>query len=395
MRTLNLNTRLDKADRPASGSTEPGLHLGRLPAPVHESSLRSLYSNLRDFLTERPAKVRPGTPTAFDMPKFGTGMSANLREFFRAAPRGRVNSALLVNWKEEPSLWQNLRDWIAPRKLPPLQTTSQPIPVPEIWSKNTQFNRVQIVSVLVHVVAIAAVVVIPLLFPGIITTTTKAFNPEAPVDVSVSPYLAKLKPSAKAAGGGGGAHDTAPATKGKLPKFSWTQFSAPMAHPVEHPQIAMTPTVVGNPDIKLPNQNLPNWGDPLGKSLTDSMGQGHGSGVGNGNGAGVGPGEGWNTGGGTPNAGTGGYGVPACLYCPRADYSDEAMKVKVQGVVELIAVVTADGRVTDIHVAKGLGLGLDEKAIQAVRTWRLTPARGPDGRPASVRQIIEVAFQLF
>jgi protein TonB len=187
----------------------------------------------------------------------------------------------------------------------------------------------------------------------------------------------------------------APAAKGKLPKFSWTQFSAPMAHPVEHPQIAMTPTVVGNPDIKLPNQNLPNWGDPLGKSLSDSMGQGHGSGVGNGNGAGVGPGEGWNTGGGAPNAGTGGYGVPACLYCPRADYSDEAMKVKVQGVVELIAVVTADGRVTDIHVAKGLGLGLDEKAIQAVRTWRLTPARGPDGRPAAVRQIIEVAFQLF
>ena len=112
----------------------------------------SLYSNLRDFLTERPAKVRPGTPTAFDMPKFGTGISANLREFFRAAPRGRVNSALLVNWKEEPTLWQNLRDWIAPRKLPPLQTTSQPIPVPEIWSKNTQFNRVQIVSILVQAI---------------------------------------------------------------------------------------------------------------------------------------------------------------------------------------------------------------------------------------------------
>jgi protein TonB len=71
------------------------------------------------------------------------------------------------------------------------------------------------------------------------------------------------------------------------------------------------------------------------------------------------------------------------------------MKVKVQGAVELIAVITAEGRVTDVHVVKGLGLGLDEKAIDAVRTWRLTPARGPDGRPASVRQIIEVSFQLF
>ena len=168
-----------------------------------------------------------------------------------------------------------------------------------------------------------------------------------------------------------------------------------MVNPPAHPEIAVTPTVVGNPDIHLPNNTLPNWGDPLGKTMNDSMGSGHGGGVGNGNGNGVGPGEGWNTGGGVPNAGTGGYGTPACLYCPRADYSDEAMKVKVQGVVELIAVITPDGRVTDVHVAKGLGLGLDEKAIEAVRTWRLKPALGPDGRPASVRQIIEVTFQLY
>ena len=70
------------------------------------------------------------------MPRFGTGMGDNLKEFFHAGPRGKVRSALLVDWNEEPSLWQNLRDWIAPRKLPPLKTTSQPIPVPEIWSKN-------------------------------------------------------------------------------------------------------------------------------------------------------------------------------------------------------------------------------------------------------------------
>jgi hypothetical protein len=46
-------------------------------------------------------------------------------------------------------------------------------------------------------------------------------------------------------------------------------------------------------------------------------------------------------------------------------------------------------------VAKGLGLGLDEKAIEAVRRWRLQPALGPDRRPAAVRQIIEVTFQLY
>jgi periplasmic protein TonB len=387
------SARLNDAGREVS---DPSLRLGRLPSPSRESSLRSLFSNLRDFLVERPVKMRAGTPTAFDVPRFGSGMGANLKEFFHSGPRGNVRSALLVDWHEEPSLWANLRDWIAPRKLPPLKTTSQPIPVPEIWSKNEQFSRVQVVSVLVHAVAIALIVLLPLLLPGLISPpVTKAYSPELATDLTPSPYLRKLAPAASKAGGGGGAANKLPAAKGQLPKFSWVQISRPMVNPPAHPEIAVTPTVVGNPDIHLPNNTLPNWGDPLGKTLNDSMGNGHGGGVGNGNGNGVGPGEGWNTGGGVPNAGMGGYGTPACLYCPRAEYSDEAMKVKVQGVVELIAVITPDGRVTDVHVAKGLGLGLDEKAIEAVRTWRLKPALGPDGRPASVRQIIEVTFQLY
>ncbi|HXX43423.1 MAG TPA: energy transducer TonB [Candidatus Acidoferrales bacterium] len=378
-----------------AGEPESTLQLGRLRFRSSESSIKSLFSNLRDFLVERPAKIRAGTPTAFDMPGFGEGMGGNLKEFFRSGPRGSVNSGLLVNWHEEPSLWQNLRDLISPKKLPPLKTTSQPVAVKEIWSKNTQYSRVQLVSIAVHVVGIAMIVLIPLLFPGIISPPgTKAFDVNS-TDVSVSPYIAKLAPAKQMAGGGGGAHDKADATRGKPPKFSWEQFAAPMAHPVEHPQIAMTPTVLGNPDIKLPDVNAPNWGDPFAKNMSDSMGRGHGSGVGNGNGAGVGPGEGWNTGGGYPNAGSGGYGQPACYYMPKAEYTDEAVKVKVQGSVELLAVVTADGRVTDPHVAKGLGFGLDEKAVEAVRTWRCTPARGPDGKPAAVRVLIEATFSLY
>jgi TonB family protein len=127
----------------------------------------------------------------------------------------------------------------------------------------------------------------------------------------------------------------------------------------------------------------------------DSLGQGSGNGIGNGQGNGLGPGYGYNTGGGYPNAGTGGYGSPACLYCPQPQFSDEAVKAKYQGTVLLVAVITSDGRATDIRVAKGLGLGLDEKAVEAVRTWRFRPALGPDGKPASVRQSIEVTFHLY
>jgi periplasmic protein TonB len=374
---------------------DSSLRIGRLPSPTREGSMKSLFSNLRDFLVERPIKVKAGTPTAFDVPRFGTGLGDNLKEFFHSGPRGNVRSALLVDWHEEPSLWANLRDWIAPRKLPPLKTTSQPIPVPEIWSKNENFGRMQLVSILVHGTAIALIVLLPLLLTGTLhPPVTQAHGVDLPTDVSVSPYLPKLAPSAKIAGGGGGQADKLPASKGKPPKFSWMQISRPMVNPPKS-DITVTPTVLGNPDIKLPDNKDNNWGDPFAKTLNGSMGNGHGNGIGDGSGNGVGPGQGYGIGGGIPNGGTGGYGSPSCLYCPRADYSDEAMKVKVQGVVELIAVITADGRVTDVHVAKGLGLGLDEKAIDAVRTWRLKPALGPDGKPATVRQIIEVTFQLY
>ena len=391
----DFGARLDEAGRSTS---EPTLRLGQAAKPVaHGSSFKSLLSNLRDFLTERPAKVRPGSPTSFDMPEFGAGFGANIKEFFRSGPRGRVRSDLLVAWDEEPSLWRNVMDLIAPKKLPPLQTTSKPIPVPEIWSKRKGFSEAQLLSIVVHVVAIGLIILVPLLLSEWLPPyTAKASSPEiTDIDNTISPYLPKHAAKAKA-GGGGGQHDLTRATKGQAPKFAEIQFSRPMVHPPVHPEVAIAPTLVGNPQLTPPNNNMNNWGDPLSKNTGgDSMGQGRGNGIGNGNGNGLGPGQQYGTGGGMPSAGTGGYGVPTCLYCPRADYSDEAMKVKVQGVVELVAVVTADGRVTDVHVAKGLGFGLDEKAVEAVRGWRLTPAKGPDGHPAAVREIIEVAFQLF
>lgn len=387
-------SQLDAKLNEQSSWGDPGPRIGRYGLVSNESSLKSLLSNLRDFLTERPAKIRAGTATAFDMPRFGSNFTANVKELFSPGVRGAVNSGYLVNWSEEPGLLRNLRDLISPRKLPPLKTTSEPVDVPEIWSKNTQFNRVQVASIVVHVVVIAAIVIIPLLLPNWISPpATKAFNPLD--DVDVSPYLRHIAPAAAKAGGGGGQHNDAPSSKGTPPKFSWTQFAAATAKPIEHPQITVTPTIVGNPDIKMPEIKAPNWGDPLGKNSDLSMGNGHGSGIGNGNGAGLGPGYGYNTGGGYPNAGSGGFGEPACYYMPKAEFTDEAVKVKVQGSVEMTAVVTADGRVIDPQIAKGLGFGLDEKAKEAVRTWRCTPARGPDGKPAAVRVIIEQTFSLY
>jgi TonB family protein len=82
------------------------------------------------------------------------------------------------------------------------------------------------------------------------------------------------------------------------------------------------------------------------------------------------------------------------VYCPTPTYSEEARKAKYQGVVVLQITVTADGRAIDIQVVRGPGLGLEEKAIEAVRGWRFKPASGPGGKPVPTVTQIEVTFRL-
>jgi hypothetical protein len=238
--------------------------LGRFKSPTQESNLKSLASNLKDFLTERPIKVRGDRAPVFNMSGFGETTADNFKEFFRPAPRGPVNSELLINWNETPSLWRNLRDLISPPKLPPLNVTSKPVAVKDIWSKNTQFTRVQALSVAFHVLVIVLIIV-PLLPQLMSPGTTKANNK---YDVTtISPYLPKLAPAAKKAGGGGGQRNPTPAVRGQAPKFSWTQFSKPLAKPPDNPKLQMNPTLIGNPDLKVPNITAQNWGDPLSKIL--------------------------------------------------------------------------------------------------------------------------------
>jgi periplasmic protein TonB len=396
-----LNSKQGNTGQPREQTAAP---LGRLPSPSQASRLRGFSSNLKEFLTERPAKYAGGKKTVLTSAQFGSGLRENLKEFFRPAPRGRVKSDLLVNWNAGfGGFWANLRDLISPPKLPPLATTSQPVAVPEIWSKNTQFTRVQALSVAFHVLVLVLIIV-PLL-PELMSPATTRANTNVDILTLASPILPKLAPGRDTAhgGGGGGEHNPLPASRGKLPKFNWTQIAAPAVRPPEHPKLAVTPTVLGPPQLNIPSPNLPNWGDPIQRAITDSsgsgggagIGSGYGGGVGSGSGGGVGPGSEGGAGGGVFDGGTHGYGFPSCLYCPQAKFSDEAVKAKYQGVVLLLAIITPDGRATDIHISKGLGLGLDEEAIKAVREWRFKPALGPDGKPASVRVPIEVDFHLY
>jgi TonB family protein len=77
-----------------------------------------------------------------------------------------------------------------------------------------------------------------------------------------------------------------------------------------------------------------------------------------------------------------------------ASFSEQARRDKVQGIAVLLIVVTSEGRATDIRVRDGIGHGLDEEAVKAVRKWKFAPAT-KDGKPVAVQVAIEVDFHLY
>ncbi|PYX99337.1 MAG: hypothetical protein DMG63_09115 [Acidobacteria bacterium] len=124
------------------------------------------------------------------------------------------------------------------------------------------------------------------------------------------------------------------------------------------------------------------------------IGSGSGGGIGSGAGGGVGPGSGGGYGGGVFRPGIGGVTAPRAIYKPDPEYSEEARKAKYQGKVVLGLIVDASGRPRGLKVEHGLGMGLDEKALEAVRTWKFEPAE-KDGKPVAVAISVEVEFRLF
>jgi periplasmic protein TonB len=128
-----------------------------------------------------------------------------------------------------------------------------------------------------------------------------------------------------------------------------------------------------------------------GSGTGGGAGTGHGTGVGSGNEAGVGTGERVDYNG---VFSVGSVTVrPQVLGRPTPGYTDEARRNQIEGSVKISVLLKADGTVSDIKVARGLGYGLDEKAIEAARQLRFVPAQ-KDGRAVSVRLFLEFKFSL-
>jgi TonB family protein len=121
-------------------------------------------------------------------------------------------------------------------------------------------------------------------------------------------------------------------------------------------------------------------------------GTGTGTGLGSGTGPGVGPGTGGGTGGGPYRPGSG-IMPPRLVREVKADYTEEGRRRALSGEVLLEIVVRSDGSVGDVKLLQGLGSGLDERAMQAVRQWRFSPAT-KQGAPVDVLVEVAVEFKL-
>ena len=168
----------------------------------------------------------------------------------------------------------------------------------------------------------------------------------------------------------------------------------------ENPKLIMEPSIEVQPNAVLPQVNINALGDPMGIGKIPSngpgsgagIGSGKGGGVGSGNGRGVGPGSGGGIGGGAYRIG-GGVSAPAVLAKVEPEYSEEARKAKFQGTVMLYIEVDENGKPKNLRVVRALGLGLDEKAIEAVSKWKFRPGF-KDGKPVTVAATVEVNFRL-
>jgi periplasmic protein TonB len=251
-------------------------------------------------------------------------------------------------------------------------------------------KRSALISALIHASAIVLVLFL----------STSKHSPIAKLiparDTAV--YLPPVSRLPLSGAGGGGQHSPLPVPKGQPPKTAPRVFTMPVMIPRDTPPpLEMPPAVLAVSSLETPAIDLAHIGSLIGRSGPMSGGTGGGGGLGDG----AGPGAGDKSGPGIGSDGAIGIGglprknatKPELLSKEEPEYSEEARKSKLQGTVVLSIVVSATGGVSDLRVIRGLGLGLDERAMEAVKQWRFRPAT-VDGKPAATRAVVEVNFRL-
>lgn len=278
-------------------------------------------------------------------------------------------------------------------------------PPEQIWGQynNYRANGVA-VSAMIHIA------VIGLLLSGMFVSHQVVVRQQRQQVTLIAPspdsYALPVSKKVVSGGGGGGDRDIIPAPKGHPPKATLEQQIVPPAIVMRNPQPKLTaqPTVVAPPSVHVAENRMPNLGTATSTAMPSAppsngtgagggIGSGSGGGVGVGHGPGIGAGSGGGIGGGVYKVG-GGISAPTATFSPDPQYTEEARRAKKQGICTLWLIVDSAGRPRDIRVVRGLGFGLDEKALEAVRNWRFQPAL-KDGKPVDVQISVEVEFHLY
>jgi protein TonB len=297
-----------------------------------------------------------------------------------------------------PSMGPHLADGYSSNRLAPLEMPSRPIfSVDPLTFKRDRTSSA--ISFVIHVVAIALILALALkartsmvLQPTVVVT---------PMDfkLTVPPPITMPVAKVQGGGGGGGAHQIVEPTRGHLPTIvAKTPITPPQIIRIDRPKLGVEPTEV----VKMPDNNtLPNFGmsqspqialASQGKGSGSGFGQGLGGGIGAGHGAGAGPGSGGGYGGGLMSVG-GGVSAPVVIHSVEPEFTDDARRANFQGSVSIKLIVDSQGNPQDVRLASHLGMGLEEKAIEAVRQYKFRPAMY-QGHPVSVQIVMDVDFHL-
>lgn len=296
-------------------------------------------------------------------------------------------------------LYDNIRDVFFPPKYPPLELTSTPIPVPDRMAVKRNWWAFGAATTIWSSIVIAA-----LIFGAAKIVNQVKKNNLVATDIDVGIFNGPKAPTKAGGGGGGGDHSLVDPSKGKLPKLEKQPITPPQVQRIDNPKIPMESAINVQPDLKIPdNPLLPNIGmknsvnvklASNGEGGGGGMGTNYGGGMGSGNGNGYGPGTGGNFGGGLYHVG-GGISAPIQLNEVEAEFSDEARRAKYQGVCIVQIIVDAQGNPRNPRVVRALGMGLDEKALEAVMKYKFKPAMKDGKTPVPVPINIEINFRLY
>jgi protein TonB len=290
---------------------------------------------------------------------------------------------------------ENFRQLLTPSSFRSSPANGAPIHLLR-FEKSARPKQAQSASLLTHTVIAGLLVFVATRPPYVDLTGPRKDPPTFGPLRAPSALLTMLRGMNPSLGSSSGSGNTQiQATAGNLPPRSSVQIVRPSLPPNRETILPVPPTFL-DPSAPAVLPRVDDIGLPWMRDRNNSAGTGKGHTIGDGPDGQIGDTPGHGVGNGPDGKG---YGVgetsPTCTYCPNPQYTDEARESKVQGTVMLEVLVGADGRAAEIRVSKGMGMGLDERAVQSVRAWHFNPARDGGHRAVAAWVTVEAVFRLF